>query len=480
MSKTVSFVVERGWTRPPWFDSATPEMTGTALGMAAKLYPLATRECSSAEERAAAAREEGISAAVAVAASKISDDARTRAEEEATKARGEAEERLRRVYELTSELHLSKEKLALAEEAARNRAAKQESEALVEAYRERVADAVAGREEMKRRLDEVNGLLAQARAETGGLRTASSLGKVGEEDVLGLLERAGYRVVDTSKPPHRDKYLDLLVVAPDSSEEEAGDGTDLSSRAGLRVAIEVKNRSSVNKSQLDAFHEKVSEGLKNDLFDGAIFLSLRSWIPAQKTPVRVSVGKDRAGRELAPVVYLGAARTQPVVPLQEDVVEMQTHSVFDLLRNAKRATAKAVGEESSLSSQDADDIRKLFEQEARTCAEVFAEFARHQSLIDGLRKSLDALRVKTLLQHRRLGAVSKQVPWLQCRTDLPFERYYEHALRLASEKRLVWSNVSGRDSLESAVGKAAVTTALKQELEDASVEEGEGKRQRVE
>lgn len=491
VAKTVTFTVGDAWQKPAWYDDAGTKATEQALNIGAQILPLATRECLEMERRLDEARQTGVDEAVR----SIRGEALSRAEAEMCAVRGELSEKMRESEEMRAQLILLREQLLVQAEVAHERGVNSEraasemrtqraveeaearSDVVIKLHKERADEAVAQRDALQCVVEASSAEVTRLRDENASLKTPSGIGRAGENTVAECLEAAGYRVYDTSKPPYRDKYLDLLVVAPDArseSESSGDDGEDVPPSKGMRLAIEVKNRGSVCKNQLEAFNKRVTEGLRAGRFDGAMFISIRSWIPAQQAPVRIVTAEDRAGRSLAPVAYLGAVRAQLVEPVASSNIELQTHALFDLLRNAQKMRAQAVGDESALMVKDAAQIRQLFDASSSATAELFLEFSRHHTLIESLRKSLESMRVKALLQHRRLGRVNANVPWLQCKTSLPWEKYYEHALRLAGEHRLVWSNVSGRDTLDGAIGRGGVMAAIKTELEEASAVDTDG------
>jgi hypothetical protein len=100
------------------------------------------------------------------------------------------------------------------------------------------------------------------------LKTPSGRGRTGETAVEGMALEVGFEVEDTSVGSRKDQgCMDLLLTLP--------------GREDVRIAVEIKNKDVIKKSDLDDFEHKAHEGKKKGLFDSAIFVSLRA--PVRRT-----------------------------------------------------------------------------------------------------------------------------------------------------------------------------------------------------
>ena len=482
----LSLDVSEDFVLPEWFASAAPNNVGQALQLAALVMPFAAREATAIDVRVEEAKQRGLREAIDMAtdaaatrASKIAGEEVHRAREElaALRASACAQTASADARIATNELSVRQEERSTAEERTRGvlESMRASHDLVVTVLKERAEEATTEHRHVTARLEASDAHRRELEQENARLRTPNARGTSGEANVSDVLCAAGFKVIDTSAGSVKEQYGDLLaVVDQDDDDDEEGKMP----RTGLRIAIEVKNRARIDTRDLTAFAEKVRRGMRDGRYDGAILVSLRAWLPGPRPPVRVDLAEDEESRRpIGPVAYLGCERRQPVVPLTAEQVEVHVHAVAEIARIAMRArhTADAA---TPLTDADATTMRELVAAHAAHTAELFQEFGRHQVLIEQLRKSLDAMRTRVLVHHRRTGRACHRVPWIPPETcALPWERYLEHAIRLQSEGRLEWSNVTNKSAVLSAVGgREVATAAIAAELREIA---DEGTRKRV-
>ena len=480
----VTLRVPQGYTVPEWFGSASPELVGDALALVAKLVPYATREMMAEEARTSSARvagmEEGIAAAMEAVRKSAEGDAAAELERvrDLLRARDAENADLKRRIEghrselSETELRVRREEQRVCENrtAAELQRADAASAEVARLLRKGLEETVAQRDALRERAEALESARRELELECAALRTPSGRGLSGEANVSGVLREAGYRTYDTSTGALKDAYLDILAVLPEgesgSADEDEDSAGEAPPKAGLRLAVEVKNRQTTATRDIAAFQRKVRSGVKEGLFDGGMFISLRSSLPGGRGAVRVTLEDDASGRPHIPVVVVGTEKRSSV-PMMAEQIEVLAHSAFDLIRHTKAARAQVDGE-APLLETEAMALRGLLDAHTRTASELFADFNKQESTLAAMRKSLDSSRVRVLLQHRQTVRARTQIPWLSSEAAaLPWDRYYEHAMRLfAQDQRIVWSNVTNRDAVINAVGREAATTAIMAELKD--------------
>ena len=311
--------------------------------------------------------------------------------------------------------------------------------------------------------------------ENARLKTPSGRGESGEADVASIVAELGYKCHDTSRHKEKERFGDLLVVdetamAPNEGSESDG---SMSSR-GTRIAIEIKNRQHVRQSEVDAFSEKVRRGVASGLYDGGIMISLRAPFPGQSSCARQALLEIEGKQTVAPMAWLSCERTKPVQPLSSDYVAVILRSHMELCAGVQEIFVAAHGDQ----AEQMAFLKEQFSASSQLVTELFAEFGRHQSTLDALRKSLDTMKQKAIAFHRMTRrALLAQMPVLgRVVTQLPFERSMDHAVKLAAQGKLVWNNVTGRDAILSTLGKECAQTCVSEELVLMSKE---SKRQKV-
>lgn len=462
---------------PEWYATASTEMVGDALMLAASIIPYATRELTAQNTRVEDARYNGMQEAIqmAVATMRTGIETETRSEVLTLKDKIVAQEKIN--GEMINKVLAARQEERDSFERRKEdeiKRIKDSAEELMKVTKQRSDEAIARRDVLQAQVSVLESNCRTLEQECAILKTPSGRGLAGEANVAEVLRSAGYRVYDTSTGALKDKFLDVLAVLPEEQEDEDS-GDEAPPKRGLRLAIEVKNRQTIASRDINAFEAKVKKGVANGLFDGGLFISLRTWLPGKQC-LRSTLVDDSSGRPLIPIALIGTER-RASSPLMAEQLEVMIHTQFDVIRQTKNARAKVEGD-APLTETDADMIRSMLDSHTQSTAEIFSEFSKQETLLGNLKKSLDAMRVKVLLQHRRMSKVRTQVSWLASEgSALPWERYYEHALRLAAqEQKLVWSNVTNRECVINAIGREAAAAAINQELKEAS----ESKRQKTE
>lgn len=485
--------VPHAWQEPAFFSTAGADEVAVVLEAAARLIPWSTKLVCAHQDANEEVRRQGVEDAVSAALAHVQNEAvadavraKHHAEAQTNEFRSQLDDARIKMAELQQAHKAAEGRLAEAEE--RGRAAAIVSAAdrareevrcedtqrakLETELRSRATEALTERDGLRARVEELEATRLALVQENAQLKTPSGRGKTGEADVNEICASLGFRVFDTSQGRFKDNYGDLLVQADADDAESPGSDNDSDGsvpRGGVRIAIEIKNRGKVSASDVARFEDKVRVGVAAGRFEGGMFISLRCPIAGQTSSAWQKLVDDARGNPTVPMAYLGAERGLPPVPVAASSIEIMLQSHVGLSQQVAHIRLSDASQE--MDDADLKRVQQHFAEMATYTSEMFAEFGRHQGLIESARKSLDAMRQRCILLYRTARRTNAAVPWLQrSMPPLGFERGLDSAVRLAAEGKLVWNNVAGKETLLGTFGKDSATATALEELARVSKE----------
>lgn len=291
--------------------------------------------------------------------------------------------------------------------------------------------------------------VADLRTRIAELETPMGRGRAGEVDVAQTLRDAGFAVEDTSMGERRDAgYLDLLVQ-PEGSED-----------TNLRIAVELKNVRVVQKEYRDDFERKVKEGVRKDLFDAAIFLSIRAHTKKGGCVV-LEMYPDEGNRPLVPVTWLGPEKGKAALPLTQEQVETHVHMMCGLLSQCHHIRRELCN---GLRDDNVAKLQTFFDQTGAHFNETFADLAKQQKLLDDMKANLTGIRARAIAMFTSLWQHNREVHWLGRTIHAPWMEAYMTARDRAQhmDEARVWNQCSRNKSLiERSIGKDAMFQAIR-------------------
>lgn len=474
MTRTFEVTVPSDWETPAFFSSAPPEEVAFGLETASQVVHWATKLALSHQDKNEAARRQGVAEAVEAALHTLRTDAVERAMQEKHDAevsvydlRSQLEDAKSKIVELRQALGSAEQRVCDAD--ARGRAAvvlecnarlqeeagkaERRQSALESELRHRAEEASKERDALRIQCAHLQQRERELESENRKLSTPSGRGEAGEADVAQAIAALGLEVVDTSKFGDKDKYGDLLCHF----------GDDDGRHRGMRIAIEVKNRQKVTLTDVAAFEKKVQNGVSNGLFEGGMFISQRCPIPQMNCCAKQALLKDATGQPTVPMSYVCAERATPPQPILQEHFEVALQIHFHLCEQAvsvRAALGRAEGDEF-----DTKRVQLYFAEMSAFTNQMFAEFSKHNSILESARKSLNSMKQICLISYRTARRLNDSVPWLrQTLTHLPCEKGLDHAVRLATENRLKWSNVSSKECVMQTLGQECAQNVVTEEL----------------
>lgn len=479
-SRVVQIAVPTKWILPAFFSSASPEEAALVLDAAAKVVPWVSKLVHTHHDAQDASRRQGVDEAVEAALRLLRTDELERAMREKHDAqvamydaRSQHDEAKAKIIELTQELRSAEQRTADAE--ARGRAAgvvecdarlhaelasaDRRRSALEVELRRWASDATKERDALRQKCEALAGKVVELEAIKQKLETPSGRGAAGEANVTQIVQDLGYEVVDTSTGSEKTKYGDLLCIGV---VEGRGAPSCSTEPPRIRLAIEVKNRQKLTPSDVAGFEGKVRKGVADGLYEGGLLLSQRCAVPGLRGAAAQAMLLDAEGKPTIPMAYVGTDRhsSSPVVMEHVEVaIQAQMH-LCEQAMHVRSAMAS-----SEIDDHDVQRVQAHFAELATFTTDMFAEFAKHQTILDSARQSLDAMKASTLVSYRTARRLNASVPWLQRpMAQLGCEKGIDHAVRLAAEGKLDWSHVSHKDSLQKVMGKGCVQGVVHEEL----------------
>ena len=285
----------------------------------------------------------------------------------------------------------------------------------------------------------------------GELETPMGRGRAGELDVAQTLRDVGIHVEDTSMGEKKEMgYLDLLI-RPDASDD-----------SNMRIAIEMKNVREVQKRDRDEFERKVTDGVARNLFDAAIFISIRAHTK-MGAPVVLRMFADEGNRPLVPVTWLGTERAKNVMPITQEQVETHVFMMLALLSQCHHIRRELCN---GLRDEHVESIQGYVDEANAGFNETFADLTRQQKLLDDMRNNLNTIRARCIGMYTTLWSVNRSIPWLgRTGVHTPWMEYYQTALQRMNtgmKESEVWNQCSkGKNVIERNIGKDAMFLAFR-------------------
>jgi hypothetical protein len=299
----------------------------------------------------------------------------------------------------------------------------------------------------------------------GDLKNPMGRGNAGEIDVAQTLTDIGYFVEDTSDGEKKQTgYLDLLIKIDSDSHEN------------MRIAVEVKNKQTIKKASDDkvkkkekdldddikTFQQRVREGIKNGLFDGAIFVSIRAHTK-MGAPVVLEMFEDTTNRPLAPVSYIGPEKSKVILPLTQEQLETQVYMMFCVLEQSHNIRRDLCN---GLKDEEISSFQTLFEEMGSYINATFTDLRKQEHLINEMSSNLTNVRCKSVKMFRSIYKINAKIPWLQRKIDADWVSVYETAKERAitMNDADVWNKVSkNKATIENSIGKDAMLLCIRSE-----------------
>lgn len=304
------------------------------------------------------------------------------------------------------------------------------------------------------------------------LKNPMGRGNAGEIDVAQTLTDIGYFVEDTSDGERKQAgYLDLLVKLDNDSHEN------------MRIAIEVKNKQTIKKASDDkakkrekdldddikTFQQRVKDGIKNGLFDAAMFVSIRAHTK-MGAPVVLDMFEDTTNRPLSPVSYIGPEKSKIVVPLTQEQLETQTYMMFCVLEQSHNIRRELCN---GLKDEEVSSFQTLFEEMGSYLNNTFTDLRKQEQLISEMNTNLTKIRCKCVKMFRSIYRINSEIPWLQRKIDAEWMPVYETAKErsFTMNDADVWNKVSkNKSTIENTIGKDAMLLCIRSENEPENSE----------
>lgn len=305
------------------------------------------------------------------------------------------------------------------------------------------------------------------------LKNPMGRGNAGEIDVAQTLTDIGYFVEDTSDGDKKQAgYLDLLVKIDNDSHEN------------MRIAVEVKNKQTIKKASDDkvkkrekdldddikTFQQRVKDGIKNGLFDAAIFVSIRAHTK-MGAPVVLEMFEDPTNRPLAPVSYIGPEKSKIIVPLTQEQLETQVYMMFCVLEQCHNIRRELCN---GLKDEEVSSFQTLFEEMGSYLNNTFTDLRKQEQLINEMYTNLTNIRCKCVKMFRSIYRINSEIPWLQRKIDADWVQVYETAKERAitMNDADVWNKVSkNKGTIENTIGKDAMLLCIRAENQPKSEED---------
>ena len=299
------------------------------------------------------------------------------------------------------------------------------------------------------------------------LKNPLNRGNCGEFDVAQTLRDAGFIVEDTSEGEKKDMgYLDLLVRHDDTTDN-------------MRIAVEVKNKKTIKKASDDkvkrkdkdldddikTFENRVSNGIKNGLFDAAIFVSIRAHTK-MGGPVVMEMFPDTTNRPLAPVSYIGPEKSKVVVPLTQEQLETHVYMMFSVLEKCHVIQRDLCN---GLKDDEIASFQTMFEDMSAFFNKTFVDLRKQEQLIQDMNSTLTSMRSRCISMFRSIHSTNEHIPWLKRKITPEWMSVYDQSLErsLTMNDADVWNRVSKhKATIESTIGKDAMMMAIRSELNE--------------
>lgn len=292
-------------------------------------------------------------------------------------------------------------------------------------------------------------------------------GNAGEFDVAQTLRDLGFNVEDTSDGEKKEAgYLDLFVTLSSKVEN-------------MRLAIEIKNKQTIKKASdekvkkkqkdldddVKTFQQRVKDGIKNNLFDGAIFVSIRAHTKMGSAVV-LEMFEDTTNRALAPVSYVGPEKGKNALPLTQEQLETQVYMMFCVLDQCHNIRKEVCND---LKDDEVCAFQTLFDEMGSYLNKTFTDLRKQENMIQDMTSNLTNIRVNCIKMFRSIYQINGNIPWLQRKMDADWIPVFETAKNRAGTMNDadVWNRVSKhKATIENTIGKEAMLLAIHGENEN--------------
>lgn len=289
-------------------------------------------------------------------------------------------------------------------------------------------------------------LLLELKAKVHELERPTAVGRLAEVDVAELLRSAGFYVEDTSMGEKKTAgYLDLLIRPNEES--------------NVRLAIEIKNKQTVQRDDLDDFESKVKRGIASGMFDAAVFLSLRAHTK-QTSTIHVDMFPDATGKPIVPVLWFGPEKGRHVQPLTQEAIESVAWMMTSLLSKCHEMRR-------DLHKTEDVDMRKV---QAMTTlllddfTSLFADLTKQYKTLDDLRTQVTHSRARCIRMFHSLWETNRNVIWLSREVHVPWMDSFLLADSQTDtmKESEIWNRLSKQKAVvERHIGKDAMFVALR-------------------
>lgn len=316
--------------------------------------------------------------------------------------------------------------------------------------------------------------VAHLKEKISELQNPYNRGNTGEFDTAQTLRDIGFHVEDTSEGDKKDAgFLDLLVK-PDATTTE-----------NMRIAIEVKNKKTIKKASdnkvknrekdldddIKTFQQRARDGIKNGLFDAAMFVSIRAHTK-MGAPVVLEMFEDSTDRALAPVSYIGPEKSKIIVPLTQEQLECQMHMMFCVLEQCHFIRRDLCN---GLKDNEISSFQALFDRMGEHLNKTFVDLRKQEALIHEMQTNLTGLRCRCIQMFRSVHNINGKIPWLKRKLDADWISVYDTAKerRKTMTEGEVWNAVSkNKSTIEQSIGKDAMFMAIRNENSDGPSSSG--------
>ena len=306
------------------------------------------------------------------------------------------------------------------------------------------------------------------------LQDPMSRGNYGEFDVAQTIRELGFHVEDTSSGERKmEGHMDLLI----KPSEQNGDG--------MRIAIEVKNKKTIKKAtddkvskqkgdiddDIQTFVKKARLGVEKDIFDAAIFVSIRAHTK-MGSPVALEMIQDRSSdQHLSPIAFIGPERGKHAQPLSQDQLEAHVYMMFNLLE--KLQTIKTDILTNALADTEKIALQKTVDTFSNAINATFSDLRKLEHSMTDMKHVVTTIKCNCIHMFRNMYSVNSQIPWLNRHVSagwMPqFEKSKVDALTLSEAN--VWNRVSmNKTMIENSIGKDAMMLAIRNEIKRDSTD----------
>lgn len=313
--------------------------------------------------------------------------------------------------------------------------------------------------------------LASLESQVKSLQDPMSRGNYGEYDVAQTIREIGFHVEDTSVGEQKmEGFMDLLVTP--SGDERS-----------MRIAIEVKNKKIIKKAtdekvlkqkgdiadDIQTFIKKAKQGIEKNMFDAAIFVSIRAHTK-MGSPVVLKMLQDPCSEhKLSPITFIGPEKAKHTQPLTQDQLETHVYMMFNLLEQLH--TIKTDILTNSLVDNEKVALHRMVDTFSSRITSTFTDLRKLDQSMNDMKQVVRTIKSNCIHMFRNMYSANSQVPWLHRSVAaqwMPqFEKSKIDALTLSDAS--VWNKVSmNKTMIENTIGKDAMLAAIRDELKDVA------------